>query len=198
MKKILIATTNKDKFKIISYLLRRAGIMEDAYQILSLDDINYDGPNNKEVGDITERARRKAETVKRYFNNTTYDYFIGIDDGIILKGQMIENVKEYLKKILYENYLSDGERIIFPRAYCIIGKDNDGVFQEIIEIPYVYMSRDNVSLNEFSYPLSQIAAPIGYDKPITEMTTEESNNYYWKYSESKIEKLVKNIKSIDN
>lgn len=194
MKKILIATTNKDKFKIISYLLRRAGLVEDTYQILSLDDINYDGPDNKEVGDITERARRKAETVKRYFNNTTYDYFIGIDDGIILKSQMIENVKEYLKKILYENYLSDGEKIIFPRAYCIIGRDTDEVFQEIIEIPYVYMSRDNVSLKEFSYPLSQIAAPIGYDKPIAEMTTEESNNYYWKYSESKIKKLVKNIK----
>lgn len=194
MKKILVATTNKDKFKIISCLLRKSGLAEDNYQILSLDDINYDGPDNKEVGDITERARRKAETVKRYFNNTTYDYFIGIDDGIILKGQMIENVKEYLKKILYENYLSDGEEIIFPRAYCIIGRGNEEVFQEVIEIPYVYMSRDNVSLKKFSYPLSQIAAPIGYDKPIAEMTTEESNNYYWKYSETKIEKLVKNIK----
>lgn len=195
MKKILIATTNKDKFKIVSCLLRRAGLVEDAYQILSLDDINYDRLDDKEVGDIAERARRKAETVKRYLNNTTYDYFIGIDDGIILKGQMIENVKEYLKKILYGNYLSDGEEIIFPRAYCIIGRDNDEVFQEIIEIPYVYMSRENVSLKEFSYPLSQIATPIGYDKPIAEMTTEESNNYYWKYSEAKIEKLVKNILS---
>ena len=76
MKKILIATTNKDKFKIISCLLRRAGLKEDTYQILSLDNINYDGPDNKEVGDITERARRKAETVKRYINNATYDYFI--------------------------------------------------------------------------------------------------------------------------
>lgn len=194
MKKMLIATTNKDKFKITSCLLRRAGLMEDTYQILSLDDISYDGPDNKEVGDIMERARRKAETVKKYFNNTTYDYFIGIDDGIILKGKMIENVKEYLKKILYENYLSDGEKIIFPRAYCILGKGNSEVFQEIIEIPYVYMSRDNVSLKEFSYPLSQIAVPIGYNKPIAEMTTEESNDYYWKYSESKIEKMVKNIK----
>ena len=76
VKKILIATTNKDKFKIISCLLRRAGLKEDTYQILSLDNINYDGPDNKEVGDITERARRKAETVKRYINNATYDYFI--------------------------------------------------------------------------------------------------------------------------
>lgn len=167
---------------------------ENAYDILSLDDINYDGPDNKEVGNIAERAKRKAETVKTYFNNTTtYDYFIGIDDGIILKGQMIENVKEYIKKILYENYLSEGEKIIFPRAYCIIGRSNDEAFQEIIEIPYVYMSKDNASLKEFSYPLSQIAVPIGYNKPIAEMTTEESNNYYWKYSESKIEKLVKKI-----
>lgn len=109
---------------------------------------------------------------------------------------MIENVKEYLKKILYEDYLSDGEEIIFPRAYCIIGRSNDEVFQKIIEIPYVYMSRDNVSLKEFSYPLSPIAAPIGYDKPIAEMTTEESNDYYWKYSESKIKKLVKNTKKL--
>lgn len=194
MKKILIATTNKDKFKIINCLLRRAGITEQAFQILSLYDINYDGPDNEEVGNITERARKKAETVKSYFNNAIYDYFIGIDDGIVLKGKMIENVKEYIKKILYENYLSDGEKIIFPRAYCVIGRNKDEIFQEIIEIPYVYISRDNVRLEEFSYPLSQIAAPIGYDKPIAEMTTEESNNYYWKYSESKIKELVRNIK----
>ena len=191
MKKILIATTNKDKFKIVSYILRRAGISEDLYEILSLNDINYDGPDIIEVGDILKRARVKAETIKNFFQNEIYDYFIGIDDGIILKGNMIENVKEYIKKILYENYLSEGEKIIFPRAYCIIGRDNNQVFQDVIEIPYVYMPRDNVSVEKCSYPLSQIAVPIGYDKPIIELTIEESNDYYWKYSEVKIKKLVK-------
>jgi len=89
MKKILIATTNKDKFKIVSYILRRAGISEDLYEILSLNDINYDGPDIIEVGDILKRARVKAETIKNFFQNEIYDYFIGIDDGIILKGNMI-------------------------------------------------------------------------------------------------------------
>lgn len=192
MKKILIATTNRDKFKIISCLLRKAGITNENFQILSLNDINYNGPDNKEVGNIANRARVKAETVKNYFSNENYDYFIGIDDGIILKGKMIENVKEYLNKILYENYLSEGEKIIFPRAYCVIGKNNE-IFQEIIEIPYVYMSKDNVILKQFSYPLNQVVVPIEYDKPIAEMSTEESNDYYWRYSKLKIKELVRNI-----
>ena len=194
MKKLLIATENKEKFKIVSWLLRKTGLTEENYQILSLKDINYNGPDKKEVGDITQRARIKSETVKQYFSNATYDYFVGIDDGIILKGQMIENVKEHLKKILYENYLSDGEEIIFPRAYYIVGRNNDEVFQEVIEIPYVYMPRNNACIKEFSYPLSQVSAPIGYDRPIAELTTEEANNYYWKYSKLKMEKLIKNIK----
>ena len=182
---------------IINSLLRKAGLTEDDYQILSLDDIHYDRPDNKEVGNITQRARKKAETVKNYFDNETnetYDYFVGIDDGIVLKGKMIENVKEYLKKILYEHYLSDGEQFAFPRAYCIMGRNCDEIFEETIEIPYVYVPRNNVCLKDFSYPLNQVSAPIGYDKPLAEMTTTESNEYYWKYSESKIKELVKNIK----
>ena len=194
MKKILIATTNKDKFKIISYLLKRAGLDDDNYKIVSLEEINYDGPDNKEIGSIVERAIAKAKMVKNYLKNGEYDWIIGVDDGIRLKGNIIENVKEYLNKILYENYLSENEDFSFPRAYCIINK-NDDIYTSVIEIPYIYKSRENAVLKSFSYPLSQIAVPIGYDKPIIEMTEKESNEYYWKYSEEEIKKLVANIKN---
>ena len=192
MKKILIATTNKDKFEIVKYLLKKAGLTEDGYEIISLYDIHYSGPDNKEIGNIEQRAKCKAETVRNFLKNEDYDYIIGIDDGIIIKGKMIENVKDYIKKILYEHYLCEDEKIIFSRAYCIIGKNNE-IFEAIIDIPYIHISRENVCLKEFSYPLNQVLAPIGYDKPIAEMTVDESNRYFWKYSETKIKELVKPI-----
>ena len=65
MKKILLATSNKDKFKIVKYILDKAGLSENDYEFLSLKDINYSGPDEKEQGTIKERARAKATSVSK-------------------------------------------------------------------------------------------------------------------------------------
>ena len=102
MKKILLATSNKDKFKIVKYLLQNAGLTESEYEIVSLKDINYTATDEKEEGKIDERARKKAISVR---NNITekekYEFIIGIDDGIELKGTMRENVKDHINMILF-------------------------------------------------------------------------------------------------
>lgn len=193
MKKILIATRNKDKYSIVKNLLKKAGLTEKGYQILSLDDINYKGTDKKEIGTIVNRAVAKAKDVIETLESESYDYVIGIDDGICLKGKLIENVKEYLNKILYENYLSENEKIEFPRAYCLMNWKGE-IFNTVIEIPYIYKSKENANIKALSYPLSQIAVPIGFNKPIAEMSEKESLEYYWKYSEKKIKELIENIK----
>jgi hypothetical protein len=97
-KTILLATSNKDKFKIVKYFLQKAGLEESEYQILSLKDINYCGPDEKEQGSIDQRAKAKAISVANNVSNRNdYDFIIGIDDGIELKGSLRENVKDYIK-----------------------------------------------------------------------------------------------------
>lgn len=199
MKKILIATTNKDKYRIVTYLLNRAGFSNDLYAYQSLDDINYDGPDKKEQGSIEKRAEDKARAVKEYFdskNENDFDFIIGIDDGIFIKGELQENIKDYIKKILYESYLSDGEPYAFYRAYCLISKQGS-ILRAETQIPYTYKYKDGAELKEKSYPLSQVSVPIGYDVAITELTREETNEYTWKYSKEKLLKFRDGVKNLN-
>ena len=80
MKTILLATSNKDKFKVVKYLLQKAGLEETEYQILSLKDVNYSAPDEKEQGSIDQRARTKAiSVVNNIPNREIYDFIIGMD-----------------------------------------------------------------------------------------------------------------------
>ena len=52
MKKVLLATSNNDKFKIVKYILHRAGLDENEYEFLSVKDINYNRSDEKEFGTL--------------------------------------------------------------------------------------------------------------------------------------------------
>lgn len=194
MKTILLATSNKSKFKIVKDLLQRAGLEETEYQILSLKDINYVGPDEKEQGSIDQRAKAKAMSVSNNVSNRNdYDFIIGIDDGIELKGTIRENVKDHINKILFENYLEKDESIIFPRAYCCINKEGI-TFEIIAKIAYKYTPKDNLVVEPNSYPLSQVAALLNSDKSLTDMDENEANEYYWESCKEEIIKLAEFIK----
>ena len=194
MKTIVLATSNKDKFKIVKYFLQKAGLEESEYQILSLKDINYCGPDEKEQGSIDQRAKAKAISVANNVSNRNdYDFIIGIDDGIELKGSLRENVKDYINKILFENYLEVGESIIFPRAYYCI-ENNGNSFEIIAKIAYTYKPKDNLKVEPNSYPLSQVVAPIGFDKSLTEMDNQEADEYCWNSCKEEVIKLANFIK----
>lgn len=179
MKKILLATTNKSKFNIVNFFLKKLGYEEDKYKIVSLNDINYNGPDEKEHGKIQERAKAKALSVKCNIENSDeYDLIIGIDDGIVLKGVLRPNVKDYINKILFENYLEENEPFSFSRAYCCINKNGD-LFETTTNIEYNFKSNINLKVEPNSYPLSQISVPIGYDKALSDMEKSEANEYSW-------------------
>ena len=193
MKKVLLATSNKDKFKIVKYILHKAGLKENEYEILSLKDINYNGPDEKESGGIAERARNKAISVKENLSNPEeYEYIIGIDDGIELKGTVRENVKDHIKMILFENYLEEKESIIFPRAYCCIDKFGR-MYETIAEIKYTYKHKDNLTVEPNSYPLSQVMVPIGGDRSLTEMSEEDADEYCWESCKDKVIEMVEKM-----
>ena len=195
MKKILIATNNKDKYRIVTDLLNRAGLSKNEFLFQSLADINYSGPDKKEEGTIDNRAEEKAKVVKKHLdevNKNDFEYIIGIDDGIFIKGELRPNIKDYLKKILYENFLVNGEEFAFYRAYCLINISGDTIRTET-KIPYTYKHKDSAEFKENSYPLSQVSVPLGYDIALTDMSDAEEDEYAWKYSKEKLIEFVNKL-----
>lgn len=55
-----------------------------------------------------------------------------------------------------------------------------------------YLLKEDLKIESFTYPLSHVSYPIGYDKPICELNEKEEIEYYLKYVKEKIMKL--NIK----
>ena len=116
VKKVLIATTNNDKYDAVSKIFRKTIFPPTAYELQKLSqDMNL--PDEKENGTNIERARAKALNAFEYLKHYNFDYIVGLDDAVFIKGKLEPNIKEYLNKILYENYLDNGEEYAFNRAY---------------------------------------------------------------------------------
>lgn len=120
-----------------------------------------------------------------------FQYIIGIDDGIKMKGKLRENVKDYIQAILDDKYLAEGEQVDIVRAYCFMEKN--GTSNTVItEIPFRYKKINRkIELKENSYPLSNVLMPFDSNKTVAEMDKEENNQYYLKYSEKKIKEVFK-------
>jgi hypothetical protein len=192
MKQVLIATTNKDKFRAVSRVFKSTIFPSDEYELQKLTpEMNL--PDEKESGSNIERAKAKAFNAFEHLKEYNFDYYVGLDDALVIKGRIEPNIKEYLNKILYENYLEDGEEYSFNRAYCILDKDGN-IYETNASIPYLYHPlKEDYKLEEFTYPLSKVAYPIGDNRPVSEFNDEEATNYYLKYVKNNI--LSLNIKN---
>ncbi len=187
MKKILIATRNKDKFKIISKLLS-TDFFKD-YEFYSLSNIEDNIIDKKEQGDVINRSFEKAMNIYDNISSNCYDFIIGIDDGIKMKNKIIENVKDYIKPIIDDKYLSQNEIVFIVRAYTFISKN--GKYKSIItEIPFKYKKLEKeFNIEDNSYPLSHVLTPLDSFKTVTELSSEESNNYYLNYSKEAFDEV---------
>lgn len=188
MKKVLIATTNKDKFKTVYNIFINTIFPSDEFIIEKLTD-DMDIPDEKEVGTNIERARKKALNAFKYLKNYDYDFIIGLDDAIYLKGRLEPNIKEYIHKLLFENYLDNGEEFYFNRAYCIIDKE-ENIYETTIDTPYIYHSLEKEFKPEANtYPLSKVSCPIGYNKPVCDLDEDDRVKYYLNYNSEGLMKL---------
>ena len=180
MKKVLIATTNKDKYDAVSKIFKKTIFPEDKYILEKLTkEMNL--PDEKEEGSNVERARSKALNAYNHLKDYNFDYIVGLDDAILIKNRLEPNIKEYINKILFEDYLSDGEEYAFNRAYCILDKEKN-IYEVNINIPYIYYGlKEDLELEENTYQLSKVAYPIGYNEPICDLNEKEEVDYYLKY-----------------
>lgn len=194
MKKILVATRNKDKFKLISRLMTE---VFNGYEFESLRDVIGEIVDKQEIGDVTNRAQEKAQNVFDNLRSNVYEYVVGIDDAIKIKGKVIENVKDYINDILFHNYLESGEIVYIVRAFSFI--DLNGKEMSVLtEIPFSYHPlKHNLKIEENSYPLSHVLATIDQNIIVVNLSETESNDYYSKYSYNKLEE-VKNFYQNNN
>ena len=136
MKKVLIATTNKDKYDTVCKIFRETIFPIDIYIIEKLtEDMKI--PEKEEIGNNVETARTKALNAYNHLKNHNYGYIVGIDDAIKIKNKVDPNIKKILNKILFENYLNDGEEFSFNRAFCIINKQ-EKIYETVLNTPYIY------------------------------------------------------------
>lgn len=183
MKKVLIATTNIDKFKAVSKVFENTIFPKDEYIIESLSNIQLNLKDEKEIGTNLERARTKAINAFNALKESdyNYDYVVGLDDALRVKGVLEANIKQHIDEILYGNYFSEGEEYAFNRAYVIIDK-NMKMYETSIDIPYVYHRiKEKVQLKEHTYQLAIVAYPLGSDKPICDLDEKDEVDYYLRY-----------------
>ena len=182
MNKILIATRNKDKFKIVSKLL--TSIFKD-YEYYNLNDLDEEIIDKKESGDVINRSYEKAKNAYDSIKNNDFKYIIGIDDGIKIRDEILENVKELIKPIINDEYLNNDEVVYIVRAYTFFSNTGD-YYKILTEIPFKYKKITyNLEIEKNSYPLSHVLRTLDSDKTVIEQNFDESNNYYLKYSENK-------------
>ena len=189
MSKVLIATRNDDKYKIISELLKTT-IFEDK-DFYYLKNINEQIEDKKEKGDIINRSHEKAKNVFENIKSNDFQFIVGVDDGIKIKDKIIENVKDYINSIINEELLKENEVVYIVRAYTFIEKN--GKDKSIVtEIPFQYRKQTKeILIKKDSYPLSNVLSPLDSNKVVSEQSFEESNDYYASYSKKQLEEVRK-------
>ena len=188
MKKVLIATTNNDKYDAVSKIFKNTIFKEEEYIISKLTN-NMNLPDEKEEGNNIQRARKKAINAYNFLKEYNFDYIVGLDDAIRINNKLEPNIKEYINKILFEHYIEDGDMYSFNRAYCIVDKKGN-IYETNADIPYIYHDlKNDIELKEHSYPLSKVSYPIGYHIPVDKLDEDEQTKYYLKYVKEEIKKL---------
>jgi len=198
MKKLLIATKNIDKYKIVTSMLDKILLNKFSYSNLTNLNIDYDV---EEMGTITERAVQKAKTYWKYLieNNLVKDFsaVIGVDDGIGLSKDDggNPNSKELTDKILSGKFIEQNKNVWTKRAFAIY---NDNLVKSCLtSIPLTFLgNHDNTIREDGKYPLSKVLAPINGDKTMSELPFTVAIDYTFKYSEEKLTSLLESIKNL--
>ena len=179
MEKILIATRNKDKFRIASKLLSE--IFKN-YEFESLKDLEIEIRDKEEAGDIINRAEEKALNVYEQLTVNNYSYIVGIDDNIKMKGKIILDIREYINDIMFNDYLKTDEIVHILRAYSFINRKGEKK-SILTEIPFSYQPlKYEFNMEENSYPLSHVLAPLNDNIAVINMHENDSNSYYLEHS----------------
>lgn len=184
--KILIATKNISKFKIVTNMIKE--ILPNKCEYYSLLDVK-ELIEIDEIGTPIQRAFNKAQNAYEQLKNLNYyDLIIGIDDGIIIDDELSVNVKEHLYDIMVSDKVEIGEIIYITRAYSIIDKNgkSKNVFNKI---PY-RLNRKVKNIANHGYQLNSVLSMLDDNcKVLDEFSDKELNEYYLLHSKDDLMEL---------
>lgn len=189
---ILIATQNQDKFWIVKGLLSNCGLSDCLFK--NLNDVNIQS-QSEEYGDLMNRALMKAQHACNVVDKSEQiDIYVGVDDGMKYKnGKTDANSKEVVEKILCQNFLSVGETLINVRAFAFLNRNGKAMDKFEIELPFKFIgNKNNVRPQTAKYPLRRVLSTLEGEKPLAEMSEEESMEYYLLFARRRIEEFVNN------
>jgi hypothetical protein len=187
--KILIATTNEDKFRIVRAMVE--DVIPDAY-LISLKEAKLDG-DVVEVGTMAERAVQKAkyfeERAEWYGRGNEFDAIMAIDDGLSIQSQEARpNSKELTDRILLGEW-PVGSPVGVVRAFALI-KRGELPRVELTTVPFTFVGNpSNLKREGGKYPLSRVLAPFGMERPVIELSTQEENAFNLSHSAEALKRL---------
>lgn len=194
--KILIATKNKDKFHIVSDMLKNLGMIDLGF--VDLRDLKI-AQDIRESGSILDRAKQKArfyqEIVKK-MDISDIIAVLGVDDGIKLlnKKTTYRNSKHITDEILSGKLLSVGEVVTIVRAFALNSIDGKNNAVCVTNIPFVFLGNyKNINRMEEMYPLSYVFGLLNSKKSIIETSDKKCMEYYLKYSKKELIQLFKDL-----
>jgi len=186
---VLVATRNKEKFAIISDLLKAVG--GKTIQPFAL----FETANTDEV-DETETTPQKIATQKaRFFAALpfaqAYDFVLGMDDAIrIGDAEPDVDSKGATDRLLGGAYPTDTP-VAGVSGYCLIDTTTKKERLSGYEIPYVFLGNPNgVTRKEGAYPLTRVLGRVGDKIPLDQLPDGEADQYFLKHARQGIEKLL--------
>lgn len=192
--KVIIATKNKDKFVLVSDLLRRTGRF-DGVEFLSLKDLDI-SEDFEEIGNVQERALKKAkdyaEVLRAKGLSDDVRCIIGVDDAMLVEkeGEIVVDSKTITDEILAGTRMTPGERLIVVRGYGMIDIETEEERTCETKVPFVFLGNEKgIIRKDGEYPLSRVLAYEGDTIPITERPWEVGMEYGWKYYREPLEKM---------
>jgi len=192
MKKLIIATQNKNKFQEIKVLLAPLNI-----QCLSLNDLNWKEEIIEDGFSFFENALKKAKTIAKFYNLPT----LGDDSGLVVEAlPNLLGVKskrfssEGTMKANNEKLLKHLKNITNRKAYFIseivLYYPNDKYYHYIGKV-FGEIAYDYKGKNGFGYDPLFIVKDI--NKRMAELNEEEKNKI--SHRGKALKKLIEDIKN---
>lgn len=195
MKTIVIATTNTDKFTLVSNLLIDLGL--NGWNFKKLSDFEITG-QVEETGSAMDRAEQKADFfAKSCLEIDGIDVVVGIDDGMILNtgSEVITDSKKITQEILSGDKVKVGEEVVNHRAFCFLLPKTGKKMQATTELKFRFLGNNSgIKLEDGKYPLSYVLGYDGYSKAVNDMSPDEVRELNVKFSKDSLQPIIDELK----
>jgi hypothetical protein len=180
--KVLVATTNQDKFGIVKRMVE--SLVPDA-RLFSLAEADVPG-DVVEVGTMSQRAVQKAEyfveRLKKSERLTEFDAVLAIDDGLSISRVEAQPHSQELTDRILKSEWPVGTRVDVVRAFALI-KRGETARVEVTTVPFRFVGNTSGIVREKGkYPLSYVLAPDGQTAPVAHLSVADEDSFNLKYS----------------